>query len=180
MPAEMPKWTIEPAQVEDAEGLAAMHAESFKAAYFMGYIPHDQRVVEAAAQFAKPERIAKRRALINHAQAHPELATFQAAFDREHRPLGFIYGATGGAAQELVALYVRPGFFDRGIGSGLVGHLLDWADPSLPVELGVVRNNRRARGFYEKMGFQVVGNRVPPAFDFMPEFTMVRPAGGEQ
>ncbi len=58
-------------------------------------------------------------------------------------------------AMEIVVFYVRPDLQGRGVGRAMMGETLraaaDTGRPS--VSLWVLRENARARGFYEAMGF---------------------------
>lgn len=58
---------------------------------------------------------------------------------------------------QINELYILPEYQRRGIGSHLVSKLLEEArEKHVPVRLGVLKVNR-ARRFYEKLGFRVVG-----------------------
>jgi GNAT superfamily N-acetyltransferase len=64
-----------------------------------------------------------------------------------------------GSVAELYALYVRPAWWATGTGRALMDRVLAGAcgDGYLSVTLWVLRDNRRARRFYERAGFAADG-----------------------
>lgn len=71
-----------------------------------------------------------------------------------------VYGETEAypASLYLHQLMVLPAFQSRGVGSACVGLLADEARGlGLPLRLRVLRVNPRARMFYERLGFRLVG-----------------------
>ena len=59
---------------------------------------------------------------------------------------------------QLQEIYIHPDHQGHGIGSHLVGLVLNKArSPSKPVRLQVLRVNVRARHLYERLGFKVIG-----------------------
>jgi ribosomal protein S18 acetylase RimI-like enzyme len=56
---------------------------------------------------------------------------------------------------ELMALYVRPDAWGRGVGRALVREALGrlWREGFAEVVLWVIEGNRQALGFYERFGF---------------------------
>ncbi|MFD3521115.1 GNAT family N-acetyltransferase [Streptomyces sp. NPDC058653] len=66
-------------------------------------------------------------------------------------------------ALELYALYVRPEHVSTGVGRALLETCLDHAaaDGRSPLLLWVLKENRRARRFYEKAGFTPDGAEEP-------------------
>jgi len=58
----------------------------------------------------------------------------------------------------LLRLHVVPAWQSRGIGSAVLEALrVEGAEAGLPIRLRVLRVNPRARAFYERHGFRVVG-----------------------
>jgi ribosomal protein S18 acetylase RimI-like enzyme len=93
-------------------------------------------------------------------------ALFEPTFDlRTHRILVCDGEDAGVLAVEervhclhLARIFLLPRFQRRGLGARVVCALLAIArDSAQPVELTVLRVNRAARGFYERLGFRVVG-----------------------
>ena len=73
------------------------------------------------------------------------------------RDVGWVELREAGGALLLAQLYVEPAFQERGIGSAVVRDLLARAGArGMPVDLSVLRNNGRARGLYERLGFRAV------------------------
>ncbi len=60
-----------------------------------------------------------------------------------------------GSVAELYALYVRPAWWSTGTGRALMARVLDRTSGAgyLSITLWVLRDNRRARRFYERAGF---------------------------
>ena len=65
-------------------------------------------------------------------------------------------------SSEIFAIYVHPDYIDKGIGKKLLQHavlnLSDQKHQSLC--LWVLEKNKRARGFYDKMGGQRIGKKM--------------------
>jgi len=75
----------------------------------------------------------------------------------EGRPIGYISVQRPGNEIFLAAIEIAPEFQDNGVGTYLVGKLLDDADESnLPVRLLVLKVNP-ARQLYERLGFECAG-----------------------
>lgn len=176
-----PNWMIEQAVPEDAEAIARMHGESFKAAYLLpGEDEHNAKVIEEATAFVSPGRIQARMALINQAMENPDRQYYHIAMSDEGAPIGLIYGTKSPTLQEIEALYVDQNYFGAGVGAALVEGFVEWADSDRPIELGVVKFNERAQRFYTKMGFQALGDDRVSYYPFLPETTMVLPVGGNK
>jgi ribosomal protein S18 acetylase RimI-like enzyme len=72
---------------------------------------------------------------------------------------------------QLVKLYLRAAFRGRGIGSALLGQVIDGASRRrLPVRLRVLRANVGARALYTRHGFRIAAESVE-------RFFMERPPG---
>jgi len=57
----------------------------------------------------------------------------------------------------LARLWLLPEFQSKGIGTSFIKRLSEYADSlDLPVEISVLRSNR-ARFFYERLGFEIIG-----------------------
>lgn len=84
-------------------------------------------------------------------------------------------GAAGAAVSGYLALdgdcldrlYVDPGYQGAGIGSALLAHAKQLRPTGLT--LHTHQANHRARGFYEKRGFVVVGYGISPAPESAPD-----------
>ena len=146
---------IRPAKIEDAEGIAKVHIETWQYAY-KGQLPQkmlDELSIEKRLEVWKEQ-------LIN---PKPETFNFVALVD------GVLAGwVTGGITREddvseevgeLYGIYVHPDYIGKGLGSKLINKLLD----TLKVEgykkatLWVLTSNEKSRKWYESKGWKVDG-----------------------
>ena len=97
-------------------------------------------VAEADIQFFKP-------IVRNHAL--PAI-TLQCVRGQDNRPVGFV----GVLNNKIEMLFIRPEYCGQGIGRTLLEYALQQLDAT---ELDVNEQNPQAVGFYERMGFVVVG-----------------------
>jgi ribosomal protein S18 acetylase RimI-like enzyme len=79
-------------------------------------------------------------------------------------------------AAELYTLYVTPDHWSTGAGRALMDRVLTEvrAEGYPRVILWVLRDNRRARRFYERAGFRRKGTEHPSYFAGVPEVRYVR------
>ncbi len=144
---------IRPATVSDAEGIAAVHIESWRAAY-KGDVPAE--VLEA---LSVKERASGWRLHLESPVIHVSVAT------SDERVVGF--GAvrptrdeTGeSGVGEIPTIYVLSSIWRQGIGRALCESILREARTLgfSAVTLWVLSSNRRAREFYEAFGFRLDG-----------------------
>lgn len=168
-------WMIEQPVPEYAAKIARVHGESFKTAYLRpGDEDHNAKVIAEATDFVTSERLEKRMELIKASMDNPQKEFFQIAMSDESEVLGFIYGFKAEEKQEILALYVDEQYFGGGVGRALVDAFIEWSDKDRPIELGVVKDNERAKRFYSKMGFRGLNDDRESHYDFLPETTMVR------
>ena len=52
--------------------------------------------------------------------------------------------------------------------------IIEWSDPTKPIELGVVTYNARARAFYKKWGFEEIPGSETLFDNKIPEIKMIR------
>jgi ribosomal protein S18 acetylase RimI-like enzyme len=80
--------------------------------------------------------------------------------EEEEEPIGFASWSAGDGqgVYKLHKLYVLPGRQGKGLGRAMLGYIFDDIIPqgARALRLNVYRNNK-ARGFYEKLGFTVIG-----------------------
>ena len=149
---------IHPAVAADVDGIAAVQARGWQAAY-RGIVP------EATLRKVTVEHRSKMWAGARLGARAPEWPVFVAEGDGAvvgmaavgpPRDRGFHYDA------ELYALYVDPGQWRRGIGRALFVRCVRdaWAQGSRSLYLWVFVANRPARQFYERMGGTPLEERV--------------------
>jgi ribosomal protein S18 acetylase RimI-like enzyme len=149
---------IRPASGSDAAGIAAVHVSSWLATY--SYLTKTRRAAETA--------LAGRIALWTRRLESPETGCSTLVATAGGQVRGFVYvGPTRDADDDpnitgqVLSIHVEPEFAGRGIG----GRLMAGAMGSLraagyaAVTLWVVAENRRARRFYESLGWKVDGAR---------------------
>jgi len=171
--SSQPEWSVKQAVPEDAEAIAFLHAESFKAAYLGVDEERDARVLAEAAAFMTADRLEKRMKLILESMVHSD-KEYYAVVNNEHGlPAGFIHGLKEADRQELRALYIRTAYYGSGVAQALTREFINWCDPDKPIELGVVLENERAQNFYKKIGFQATGRSRDSFYDYLPETEMI-------
>ena len=171
----LPEWTIEQALTEDAADIAALHSESFLKTYVnLSGEEHNEAIIEEATNFVSPERIQLRAELVGESLKAPDRHFYHIALHDNGKPIGMIYGTKLEGVQEIEALYVDENYHGAGIGKALVEEYIQWADPTKPIELGVHKENERAKRFYIKMGFEAMNDDRHSYYEFLPETTMIR------
>lgn len=156
-------FTIRPATAADAEALARIHVEGWRASYdglvdaaFLAALDEDAR----AANWRDWLGAGKTQALIAH-DADGQPAGFCGFGPLRTAPPGMspirpLYTA------EIYALYILPSFWRRGLGSQLMGAaaaaLREQKHRSLC--LWVLEGNKRAIAFYKKKGGQKCGTKT--------------------
>lgn len=96
---------------------------------------------------------------------------------------GIVAGAhdkTDASMVWLMAMWVRAALRGTGAAAALVEAVKIWAtdEGASEIRLKVIDTNGRARGFYERMGFQWTGRTNPRERDGMTELEMSCPAPG--
>ena len=87
------------------------------------------------------------------AETYVPSAELMVAVDGEDRPIAFL----GGTGREIDALFVDPRVNGQGVGRMLVEAFAGSGGGDLYVEVN--EQNEGARGFYERLGFRVVGRK---------------------
>lgn len=129
--------TIRPAREADAEAIAGVHVETWRAAY-AGLLP--QEVLDGLSRRRQTRRW--RRAIRD-----PQAELGQVFVAEDGGIAGF--GSASCKAGEITTLYVRPDAQRRGIGRMLFHHMAEFLEG--PVSLWVLDGNPAA-GFYERLG----------------------------
>ena len=117
-----------------------------------------------------PEKTAARIKRLNNPNGAAWVARDQA---------GNVIGATTpyrdeAGVQHVGSLYVDKAWLGKGVGGALMQKVIAWADPDIPLELGVVSYNDRAKAFYRKWGFEEIPNSETLFDDKIPEIKMIR------
>jgi GNAT superfamily N-acetyltransferase len=177
---------IRPASTADAEAVAVVRRDSWRAAY-AGIVRAEiiERVTEprdAARERAMFAAMPWRRMLVAEAPAGPAglarpavggdpavapvtevvgYASYGPERDADGTPGPFPGGqdSAGAAVAELYALYVAPDWWSTGTGRALMDRVLAEvrAEGYLRIVLWVLTENARARRFYERCGFRLSG-----------------------
>lgn len=188
-------WIVRPATVDDAQGLAVCHIESWREAY-RGLVPdHLLDAFDTTRSTQQWTRIitelpnatnnstaaAQRRTLLVAVADKP-----QTAIPASVRPgprgteiLGFAHAGPPRdhprvADRELYALYLRAARYGTGIAQELMRAILL---PDTDTALWVFEENPRARSFYRKFGFAADGARRIEPFSAASEIRMVARRG---
>ncbi|MEZ5245728.1 MAG: GNAT family N-acetyltransferase [Acidimicrobiales bacterium] len=147
-------FSIREPTVSDAASMARVHVRSWQAAY-AGIV--DQATLDG---LDVAERTATWTARLSVPGDGPRLV---AEVDREI--VGFLVGVrrspdTADAA-EVLAIYLDPGAWRRGVGSALLDAGVDRlrVEETAPIVLWVLEGNERARRFYEARGWRLDGGR---------------------
>jgi GNAT superfamily N-acetyltransferase len=179
---------------DDAAGIAAVRRASWPAAY-AGILPPE--VIDRVVARATPARERAgfteqpwRRLLVAETAPAPEPAVAPVTVVTGYASYGMEKGANGlprsplaggppGGrllAAELYALYVAPDHWSTGAGRALMDRVLTEAraEGHRRIILWVLRDNRRARRFYERAGFRRQGAEHPSFFAGVPEVRYVR------
>ncbi|NGO77676.1 GNAT family N-acetyltransferase [Streptomyces sp. YC504] len=157
---------------DDAEPIAALHAESWRTAY-AGIMPDD---------FLNGPLDEDRLALWRGRLSGPEPGAALFVAEEDGVITGFVYLLPRPDGRLLLDnLHARPGRTGTGIGSRLLRHAFAWAaaeHPARALYLEVLRANTRAVSFYERHGAVRTGARVcvfEQGFE-LPEFEYSWPA----
>ncbi len=151
--------TIRRAGLEDAEGIARAHLESWRSSY------RDLLPSEYLEGLDYQQRLEGWR----HGLAQPGAAVFVAVEPGRERIVGFCAVGHNRAEPdslpdfqgELYALYLVDEAKRRGVGRALFERGTGWLRDNglVPFILWVLKDNTRARGFYEKRGGRLVGEQ---------------------
>ncbi|MCK6479622.1 MAG: GNAT family N-acetyltransferase, partial [Planctomycetes bacterium] len=147
---------VRPAVPGDAEGIARVQGDGWRAAY-RGLLPDE--ILEAKGR--EPDAVERRRRWLS------EERTFAFVAEKEGEVLGFVLGGRdrdGGSPfeAEVTALYVRPDLLRRRIGWRLMVHAAEairaagWSS----MRIWVLEGNSSGRAFYERLGGRLVGEKT--------------------
>lgn len=91
---------------------------------------------------------------------------------------GFCIAKQGDAMNEIEYVYVLQTYRGQGVGKRLMEEALAWLGAEKPIELYGASYNKNAISFYERFGFVLSGDNVPPKVlkngTTMPSMRMVK------
>ncbi|MGI4731699.1 MAG: GNAT family N-acetyltransferase [Janthinobacterium lividum] len=151
-------WRLRPAGTADADFLSLVATATFLETYATvlagaDLLAHCRDKLHPAAFEALVADRANRLTIAEHEPAHAPIG--YAVVTPSALPLA------GVRDLELLRLYVLGGFHGAGLGPALMRRVVDEARSAGAVRLllGVYHGNARARRFYERQGFGIVGER---------------------
>ncbi|MFC8673423.1 GNAT family N-acetyltransferase [Streptomyces griseorubiginosus] len=169
------RFLVRPMTLDDCDRVGEIRVRGWQSAY-RGLVPRSY--LDAMS----PERDAERHRA-RFAQGDPDIVNLVAEWDGDvvgwacHGP--YRDGEVRTADAELYAVYVDPRRYGSGIGQALLREAL-WNRTALGHDrmyLWVLKDNTRARRFYERAGFEADGTEEPFEADGVPvpEVRYVRP-----
>jgi len=167
-----PQYVIEPLTIKTSDEATRMRLQSWLDTYVNDDVGVTREWIEARNRTQlSPEKQAEREARMLD---NPSSAGWVAR-DGSGDVIGVAspYRDEAGG-QHLGSLYVDMQWHGTGVASALMQKIIDWADTSRPIELGVVAYNERAKAFYRKWGFEEVPDSETLFDDKIPEIKMVR------
>ncbi|HRC27884.1 MAG TPA: GNAT family N-acetyltransferase [Candidatus Saccharimonas sp.] len=172
---QSPEFTIEVMRLEDVEAATDMRLQSWLDTYVNDDMGVSREWIKSRnAEQRSPETQASRRERFSKGVAD---GTFAAWIARD-RDMVIIGSATpfvdDEGVQHVGSLYVDKRWHSSGVGAALMQKVIDWFDPTKPIELGVVSYNKRAKAFYRKWGFEEVRGSEALFADKIPEIKMIR------
>lgn len=171
------QFIIEEMQPEDIEEATAMRHESWLDTYVNDELGVTREWIKARnAIQSSPEKALSRLERFTAGKANGKLMAWVA---RNHD--GAIVGSTtpyldDDGVQHVGSLYVDKTWHGKGVGGALMQKVIDWADSTKPIELGVVAYNKRAIAFYRKWGFEQIPDSEKLFDNKIPEVMMIRKA----
>jgi GNAT superfamily N-acetyltransferase len=175
-----PKFTIDAMQPDEIEEATAMRLQSWLDTYVNDDVGVTREWIESRNFWQQsPERQASRRERFLRGV---DRGTFAAWVARDNE--GRIIGSTTpsideNGTQHVGSLYVDKKWHGTGVGAALMQKVIDWADPTKPLELGVVAYNERAKVFYKKWGFVELPDSEALFDGKIPEIKMIRRGDGQ-
>lgn len=148
---------IGPAIPGDGKGIAAVHKTTWLATYpnaRAGITEND--ILSMAKFFDNAERVKEWEEKI---LANGRKGYFICVAKHDSRVVAFCGVQKFENHNQLMALYIAPGFQKRGIGKRLWCRVFEWMGPDKRIVVTPVVYNLPAIGFYEKIGFKKVSGK---------------------
>jgi len=171
-----PRFVIEPMKNTDIEAATLMRLESWLDTYVNEEAGVTKEWIEErnARQLSADRQASRRERFASGKKA----GAFNAWVARD--PQGEIIGSTtpyidAEGRQHLGSLYVDKKWQGTGVAGQLFDEVVQWLDPTKPIELGVTTYNERAKAFYRKQGFIEQPGTEHLFEGVMPEVQMIRP-----
>jgi GNAT superfamily N-acetyltransferase len=165
------QFTIYEMTAEDIEPATRMRLQSWLDTYVNDEAGVTRDWIEARNKIQlSPERAEVRKARLDNPDCMGWVAKDKS---------GMIIGAATpyrdeAGIQHVGSLYTDKTWHGKGVGGALMQKIIDWFDPTKPIELGVVTYNGRAKAFYEKWGFREVPDSETLFDNKIPEVRMIR------
>lgn len=165
---------------DDVEAITKLHALSWVETYVNEENGITKEWVEKRmATRLTDEAIEARKKKINDNVGNPDNSLFVAK-DQNGNVLGFIVPTRSKSGEQNVSgLYVDSEYHGRGVAQMLMDKLIEWADPTKPIYLGVATYNERAKAFYKKYGFKEIAGSEELFDGVIPEIKMVKDGTNE-
>lgn len=164
-------YTIEIMRPDDVEPATRMRLQSWLDTYVNETVGvTSEWIKEHTLEQLDPERIQLRREALDNMQRGAWVAKSIE---------GEIIGVTTpfidtDNTQHVGSLYVDKRYHGLGVAHDLMREVINWSDPRLPLTLGVVTYNDRAKAFYRKWGFEEIPGTEQLFAHKIPEITMIR------
>ena len=141
---------IQRALLEDAAAIASIHVRAWQVAY-AGIVPADFLAgmsLEKRTGFWTEELAGNGRIVVTAIENGEVVGWASGGGSRD---------ADANGESEVYAIYVSPDYWTRGIGGQLLMKIEEELLPCPSLTLWVLARNRRAIGFYRKMGYELDG-----------------------
>jgi GNAT superfamily N-acetyltransferase len=164
-------FTLHRMAADDIEPATHMRLQSWMETYKNDEVGVTRKWIEARNKLQlSPEKVALRRSWLDNPNVQGWVAK-----DKSGMIIGVATSYRDDAGiQHVGSLYTHKAWHGKGVGAALMQKIIDWSDPTKPIELGVVTYNGRAKAFYEKWGFREVPDSEILFDNKIPEVKMMR------
>jgi ribosomal protein S18 acetylase RimI-like enzyme len=156
-----PQVRIRPAAMDDVDALVDIHRRA-RDTYYRGVVP-DQRLDDPAEHAELHDAYRRTIASSERTLLVAELDGEAVGLASLGPPIEPVVGADPQTVGQMIGLYVKPGHWDRRIGSSLHEECIRvWQAHGVTTgRLEVWEHNQRARSFYARRGWRADGYRRP-------------------
>lgn len=165
------QFKIREATTDDVVAIRTMHARSWQDTY-----PNEQAgvseewVQQETDSWLTPENLEKSKKFLGEIFSDPDMWYRVVVVDGEL--VAMVHGSKK-QKQYLEALYVDKSQQGTGLAQQLMDGMMGWFDTTKPISLEVADYNDRAVRFYQKYGFEKVGNSEHLWQNVLPVIDMV-------